>query len=153
MRIRAASGGGPGAGRRIEPVLLLGPASLLMLLTLVAPLLLLLRDSLNRFDPTELMIAAVTPENYLRFFADPFYWNVLVTTIRVSVIVTAVCLLFGLPMAWRLARTDQPLEVGAGRADGAAAVRRLHHAHRRLDDPVRPRRHAGHRSTVRPGRT
>ena len=29
----------------------------------------------------------------------------LVTTIRVSVIVTAVCLLFGLPMAWRLART------------------------------------------------
>jgi len=85
---------------------LLGPASLLMLLTLVTPLLLLLRDSLNRFDATELMIEAVTPENYLRFFADPFYWNVLVTTIRVSVIVTAVCLLLGLPMAWRLARTE-----------------------------------------------
>jgi putative spermidine/putrescine transport system permease protein len=84
---------------------LLGPASLLMLLTLVAPLALLLRDSLNRFDATELMIEAVTPENYLRFFADAFYWNVLVTTIRVSVIVTAICLLFGLPMAWRLART------------------------------------------------
>ena len=76
-----------------------------MVLTLVAPLALLLRDSLNRFDPTELMIEAVTPENYLRFFADPFYWDVLVTTIRVSVIVTAVCLLLGLPMAWRLART------------------------------------------------
>ena len=84
---------------------LLGPASLLMVLMLIAPLALLARDSLNRFDPTELMIEAVTPENYLRFFADPFYWNVLVTTIRVSVIVTAVCLLFGLPMAWRLART------------------------------------------------
>jgi putative spermidine/putrescine transport system permease protein len=84
---------------------LLGPASLLMVLTLVVPLALLARDSLNRFDPTELMIEAVTPENYLRFFADPFYWNVLVTTIRVSVIVTAVCLLLGLPMAWRLART------------------------------------------------
>jgi putative spermidine/putrescine transport system permease protein len=84
---------------------LLGPASLLMVLMLIAPLALLARDSFNRFDPTELMIEAVTPENYLRFFADPFYWNVLVTTIRVSVIVTAVCLLFGLPMAWRLART------------------------------------------------
>jgi putative spermidine/putrescine transport system permease protein len=84
---------------------LLGPASLLMVLTLVVPLALLARDSLNRFDPTELMIDAITPENYLRFFADPFYWNVLVTTIRVSVIVTAVCLLLGLPMAWRLART------------------------------------------------
>jgi putative spermidine/putrescine transport system permease protein len=84
---------------------LLGPASLLMLLTLVAPLALLFRDSLNRYDPTELMIEAVTPDNYLRFFSDPFYWNVLLTTIRVSVIVTAFCLLFGLPMAWRLART------------------------------------------------
>ena len=84
---------------------LLGPASLLMLLTLVAPLAQLARDSLNRFDPTELMIEAVTAANYLRFFADPFYWDVLVTTIRVSIIVTTLCLLLGLPMAWRLART------------------------------------------------
>jgi putative spermidine/putrescine transport system permease protein len=84
---------------------LLGPASLLMVLTLIVPLALLARDSLNRFDPTELMIEAVTPANYLRFFVDQFFWDVLVTTIRVSVIVTAVCLLLGLPMAWRLART------------------------------------------------
>jgi putative spermidine/putrescine transport system permease protein len=76
-----------------------------MVLMLVVPLLFLARDSLNRFDPTELMIEAVSPENYLRFFTDPFYWTVLVTTIRVSVIVTASCLAFGLPMAWRLART------------------------------------------------
>jgi putative spermidine/putrescine transport system permease protein len=91
---------------RLEAATLLGPASLLMLLMLVAPLALLFRDSLNRYDPTELMIAAATPRNYLRFFADPFYWDVLVTTIRVSVIVTALCLLLGLPMAWRLARTE-----------------------------------------------
>ncbi len=84
---------------------LLGPASLLMLLMLVAPLGFMLRDSLNRFDPTEMMVAAVTGENYLRFFVDPFYRSVLVTTIRVSVIVTATCLVFGLPMAWRLARS------------------------------------------------
>jgi putative spermidine/putrescine transport system permease protein len=84
---------------------LLGPATLLMVLMLIVPLALLARDSLNRFDPTELMIEAVTPENYLRFFRDPFYWAVLVTTIRVSVIVTATCLVLGLPMAWRLART------------------------------------------------
>ena len=84
---------------------LLGPASLLMLLTLVVPLGFMLRDSLNRFDPNEMMIAAVTGENYLRFFLDPFYRSVLYTTIRVSVIVTAACLLFGLPMAWRLARS------------------------------------------------
>jgi len=84
---------------------LLGPASLMMLLMLVVPLGFLARDSLNRYDPNELMIAAVTSANYLRFFEDPFYWNVLVTTIRVSVIVTVVCLALGLPMAWRLARS------------------------------------------------
>jgi putative spermidine/putrescine transport system permease protein len=84
---------------------LLGPASLMMLVMLVVPLAFLARDSLNRYDPNELMIAAVTPANYLRFFEDPFYWNVLVTTIRVSVIVTVVCLALGLPMAWRLARS------------------------------------------------
>lgn len=96
------AGGGRGLA---EPFTLLGPATLLMLLTLIVPLAMLARDSLNRYDPTELMIAAVTLENYLRFFRDPFYWDVLVTTIRVSVIVTAVCLALGLPMAWRLART------------------------------------------------
>jgi putative spermidine/putrescine transport system permease protein len=87
-----------------EPFSLLGPATLLMLVMLVGPLLLLFRDSLNRFDSTELMIAAVTLANYVRFFNDPFYWGVLVTTIRVSVIVTAACVLMGIPMAWRLAR-------------------------------------------------
>jgi putative spermidine/putrescine transport system permease protein len=100
--------GREGAERRREAgaaVSLLGPASLLMLIGLIAPLALLFRASLNRFDATELMIAAFTPENYLRFFADPFYWGVLATTIRVSIIVTAVCLILGLPMAWRLART------------------------------------------------
>ncbi len=86
--------------------LLLGPATILVCLTMVAPLILLARYSLNRFDPTQLMIAAVTPANYLRFFTDPFYLGVLLTTIRVSAIVTAACLVFGIPIAWRLARTE-----------------------------------------------
>jgi putative spermidine/putrescine transport system permease protein len=96
------------AGRRREAaaaISLLGPASLLMVLTLMVPLGFMLRDSLNRFDPNEMMVAAVTPENYLRFFIDPFYRSVLYTTIRVSCIVTFACLACGLPMAWRLART------------------------------------------------
>jgi putative spermidine/putrescine transport system permease protein len=76
-----------------------------MVLTLVVPLGFMLRDSLNRFDPNEMMVAAVTPENYLRFFVDPFYRGVLYTTIRVSGIITFACLACGLPMAWRLART------------------------------------------------
>jgi len=36
----------------------------MMLLMLVVPLAFLARDSFNRYDPNELMIAAVTPANY-----------------------------------------------------------------------------------------
>jgi putative spermidine/putrescine transport system permease protein len=89
----------------VSAAFLLGPATILVCLMMVAPLALLARYSLDRFDPTQLMIAALTPENYIRFFTDPFYLGVLATTIRVSVIVTAACLLLGVPMAWRLART------------------------------------------------
>ena len=71
---------------------------------LAAPLLLLLRFSLNRFDIKELMIETVTAENYLRFFTDPFYLGVLRTTVLVAVTSTVLCLLFGLPLAYRLAR-------------------------------------------------
>jgi putative spermidine/putrescine transport system permease protein len=86
--------------------LLLGPATILVCLTMVAPLILLARYSLNRFDPTQLMIVAVTPASYLRFFTDPFYLGVLLTTIRVSAVVTGTCLVLGIPMAWRLARSE-----------------------------------------------
>jgi putative spermidine/putrescine transport system permease protein len=69
------------------------------------PLTLLARDSLNRYDPTELMIEAVTPANYLRFFTETFYYQVMRTTILVALLVTALCLLLGLPLAYRLARS------------------------------------------------
>jgi putative spermidine/putrescine transport system permease protein len=82
----------------------LAPATLAVLLMLVAPLLLLLRFSVNRFDATDMMIEMVTPENYLRFFSDPFYLSVLRTTLFVAVSSTALCLLLGLPMAYTLAR-------------------------------------------------
>ncbi len=83
---------------------LLSPALFVVLLMLGAPLALLLRFSLDRYDPTELMIETLTGANYLRFFADPFYVGVLRTTLGVAVAATALCLLFGLPIAYRLAR-------------------------------------------------
>lgn len=96
------------AARRevLSAATLLAPATILVGLMMLAPLALLARYSLNRFDPTLLMVAALTPANYIRFFSDPFYLGVLATTVRVSVVVTAACLLLGIPMAWRLARTQ-----------------------------------------------
>ncbi len=71
---------------------------------LVAPLLLMLRFSLDRYDPTELMIETVTAANYLRFVSDPFYLGVMRTTLGVAISSTVLCLLLGVPIAYRLAR-------------------------------------------------
>ncbi len=82
----------------------LSPALLMIAVMLLAPLALILRFSLNRYDLTELMIETVTGANYWRFVSDPFYVGVLRTTLGVAVASTALCLLLGLPMAYRLAR-------------------------------------------------
>ena len=81
-----------------------GPALAVVVVMLVAPMLLLLRFSLNQYDVTELMIETVTPANYIRFVSDPFYLGVLRTTLMVAVLSTALCLLMGLPLAYRLSR-------------------------------------------------
>lgn len=82
----------------------LSPALLVVGVMLLAPLLLLARFSLNRYDATELMIETVTGANYARFVSDPFYLGVLRTTLGVAVSVTALCLLLGLPIAYRVSR-------------------------------------------------
>lgn len=85
---------------------LLAPATIFIGVMLLAPLALLFRYSLNRFDPIKLMVEALTPDNYIRFFSDPFDLSVLSTTIQVSVVCTLASLILGLPIAWRLARTQ-----------------------------------------------
>ncbi len=82
----------------------LAPATLVVMVMLLCPLLLLLRFSLNQYDPTELMIEAFTGANYLRFLSDPFYLAVLRTTLGVALLSTVLCLGLGLPIAYRLAR-------------------------------------------------
>jgi putative spermidine/putrescine transport system permease protein len=86
--------------------LLLGPATLMVALGLLLPVLILLRYSFNRFEPRLMMVEALTLENYVKFFTDPFYTNVLWTTLRVALICTVICLLLAFPLAYVLARTD-----------------------------------------------
>jgi putative spermidine/putrescine transport system permease protein len=100
-RPRDQDGGGATRG---AAALYLGPATCVVLITLIVPLCLLARYSVNRYDPTELMIEAVTPANYVRFFTDSYYLGVMGTTLVVAVVSTALCLLLGLPIAYRLAR-------------------------------------------------
>ena len=74
---------------------------------LLAPLAILFRYSLNQFVPGQkFMVEAVTVENYVKFFTDPYYTAILWTTVRIAVLVTAVCLVLGFPLAYVVARTQ-----------------------------------------------
>jgi len=71
---------------------------------LVLPLLLLFRYSLNRFEPGQFMVEALTLENYVNLVTDSYYRNVMLTTLWVATLCTAICLVAGFPAAYVLAR-------------------------------------------------
>ena len=91
---------------RLGAASLIGPATAVVALGVLGPLAILLRYSLDRFDPRLLMVDAVTGENYVKFFTDPYYLAVFWTTLRVSLVCTVACLLLGFPLAYVLARTQ-----------------------------------------------
>lgn len=84
---------------------LAGPATLFVVLALIVPAALLFRYSLNRFVPGQFMVEAVTVENYVKFFTDPYYTAVLWRTMRVALTCTVLCLIIGTPLAYVIART------------------------------------------------
>ncbi|HEY4166934.1 MAG TPA: ABC transporter permease [Reyranella sp.] len=86
---------------------LLGPATIFIAVGLLAPLAILLRYSLNEFvAQTKTMVDALTIQNYITFFTDPYYTGALLTTVRIALLVTLVCLVLGFPLAYVVARTQ-----------------------------------------------
>ena len=82
------------------------PATLFVAIGLLGPIAILFRYSLNQFIPGQFMVDGLTIENYVKFFTDPYYINVLVRTVRVAVICTIACLIMGFPLAYVIARTQ-----------------------------------------------
>jgi putative spermidine/putrescine transport system permease protein len=94
-------------GEGLTATALLAPATLFIAASLFGPLAFLLRYSLNDFAPaTKTMVEAVTLANYVKFFTDPYYTSILLTTVRIAVTVTAACLVLGFPLAYVVARTE-----------------------------------------------
>ena len=86
-------------------VALVGPALLVILTCLVLPLFTLFRYSLNRFTPSELMTEALTAENYIKFFTEPYFLGVLGTTLFLATASTVLGIVLGFPFGYWLART------------------------------------------------
>ena len=84
---------------------LVGPATVFVAAGLLLPLAILLRYSFNTMDPRRIMLETFSLDNYIKFFADPYYTGVLWTTLRVAALCTLICLVMALPLAYVLART------------------------------------------------
>ena len=104
MTAAAARLGGAGAPVWTAAAMV-APASIVVTIGIVLPILILFRYSLNQYTPAKVMVDAVTLENYVKFFTDPFYRAILWRTIRVAALCTLICVLLAFPMAYCLART------------------------------------------------
>jgi putative spermidine/putrescine transport system permease protein len=93
-------------GSLLSASTLLGPATFVVALGLLLPILILFRYSFNKFEPRVMMVEAVTLANYVKFFTDPFYTNIFWTTLRVALVCTIVCLVLAFPLAYVLARSE-----------------------------------------------
>src|SRR5258708_3454156 len=78
-----------------------------VIVTLLACVLWLSLRSGNPGDPD----AVYALVNYSAILAEPFTWRVVANTVQFALIALAVAMLFGLPAAWLLARTDLPGKV------------------------------------------
>jgi putative spermidine/putrescine transport system permease protein len=85
---------------------LVGPATIFVAIMLMIPIVILFRYSLNAFVPGKFMVEALTIENYVKFFTDPYYTSILWRTLRVAALCTLICLVMGFPLAYVLARTQ-----------------------------------------------
>lgn len=84
---------------------LMAPATFLVLLVVVLPIALLFRYSFNQFDPQLMVVNVFTLENYVDFWNDNYYRNILFTTLGVAALCTLLALVIGFPVAYYLARS------------------------------------------------
>ena len=84
--------------------LLVLPACLLVLGLLVGPMILMFRISLNQYSPTQLMIQAFSFDNYARAAADPYYQEIILTTLGIALLCTALTLVIAYPAAYWVGR-------------------------------------------------
>jgi putative spermidine/putrescine transport system permease protein len=84
--------------------LLVLPACLLVLGVLIGPMILMFRISLNQFSPTQLMIEAFSFDNYVRAASDPYYRDIILTTLGMALLCTALSLVIAFPAAYWVGR-------------------------------------------------
>ncbi len=84
---------------------LIAPATILVTFLFILPLVNFLRTSFNRNIPGGSYESAWTLENFVEFFSDSYFLNILWNTILISLVATNFSLILAFPIAYLLART------------------------------------------------
>jgi putative spermidine/putrescine transport system permease protein len=89
--------------RNLSILGLLSPTVLLLLLAFVVPIVVLFAYSVYHFNGINIEYR-VTFGAYQEFARDPFYWDVLLRSLQLAVVVTGISLLIGFPTAYGMSR-------------------------------------------------
>lgn len=92
---------------KAQLAVLLGPATVFLLLFFVAPLLILLVYSFLKRGPYGQLVWEFNLQNYVRVI-DPLYLTILWRSVVIALATTILCLLLGYPFAYYIARLPNP---------------------------------------------
>lgn len=81
------------------------PAFGFLLVFLIIPMGYIFLISFFKFDPFEIIVPEFTLDQYTRFLFDSFYRHWIFYTIRLALITTVLCFVFGYPIGYFLSRT------------------------------------------------
>jgi len=88
---------------------LTGPYALFLLVLLIVPFASMAVFSVHHYSPTRIALPELTLDNYGKLF-DLYYLRLFGRTLRLGLITTVVCALFGYPLAYWLARAGSRIQ-------------------------------------------
>lgn len=96
------------ASKSPSPYAAVGPAALLFLGVLAVPLAMTVLLSFNAFDSAQGIVATRDFQNYAEVLGDAYFAEIFLRTLRISLIVTGISVLLGVPEAYILKRMREP---------------------------------------------
>lgn len=90
--------------RRNKYLLIFLPALLVVTVFFLVPIVTLLRISFYKYTGMGIYEPAFNLAGYIKFLTDPFYFRVILYTLKNAVLVTFISLLAGYPVAYYVAR-------------------------------------------------
>ena len=98
-----------GAGRSPAWALFVGPYGIYLLVFLVLPFANVALLSVYLHSPTKIAVAEFTGANYAKLW-EVYYFTLFLRTLRLSLVVTVLCAVLGLPLAYLLARSTSRIK-------------------------------------------